>query len=274
MNSNIESPKQSLKPSISNNQEIYMLRKLLPWKDLETKTFIDNFDHNLFTTLLFHKIEKYQKEELFLLGKDEIKDQRLPDENLVAAYIPMEELILMDVEKIKQIFPLALREIGFLNCLIHELVHSASYHSLQESNQKDYYKRVLQVGFDTSMLQIDSKERISRERKWEFWNEGVTELFTRELLGEYIKYKGLEKEYMKYIQESEDNKDILIRSHNVNEVNSIIETLSKKLNQEKPFIKEAIFRGMFEGEDYLEEDIKKELDALFYKGFTGILSRK
>lgn len=250
------------------------LRKLLKWKDLETKEITESFDHKLLINLFIKKLSTYQIEEFHYLEKDDIKDMRIWGPQL-ATYRPGDEVILIDVDKFKEIYPKEHWNVAFAHTVCHEQTHAFSHHACEITEDIEYVKRIDQVGFERQILNFDkSKEEVMyREVLMNFWNEGVTELFAREILMDYVAYKGLQEEYDSFV-EITSPKEMQMYPDNVAEVLRVIQKISKKTGHNNELVKQAVFRGMFEGEDYLNPEIKEALDNFFYKGFTKTLSKK
>ena len=245
------------------------LETFLQRKDKDFEKTISKIDFNILKKIFNRYGERCQINNISsrFVDKKFIRDRFLEDVDSIAAYFPSKHMIKVDVKMAKHTMPEKFFDLGFLHTICHEETHAISgkRHKLTENkveSQIGYEKRIHNTTYNES------------EILFTYFNEGVTELFARRILKEYLdsdQYFCEESDKKEFIQLIGKNhyikKDEQDYQEHVNFVNAIIINIAKATGFQETDIEDSLVRGMLEGENLQDPILKNEIEKATYTGF-------
>ncbi len=244
--------------SIDRERKIDLLQNLIDRKFVNFENALDTIDFKLLESLFQKRIHPYFNKENFISRWD-IAHEALSTS--FALYESKHKVIVVDYDSVASSDEKKINEYRLLHAVIHEETHALSNptHSINET--EDVYISERQIGFDQHKITIpkfDKEETYEidyenqkSQRIFHFFNEGVTEKFTREIFDEYATYKQFELT-------KEDKQEMLnIYDLNIQFFDLIVGYIAQKLHLEKQYITEAFYGSMFKGEDLADPELQK-----------------
>lgn len=204
--------------------------------------------------------------ELNFLGKDRIR--HFTDGENEASYLIVQNLIALSYEKIK-------RDDQTIDLMVlHKLCH-------EEAHAVSRLREVLSLTEQGNNLNVEVESITSGYRQDELFralNEGVVERFAQEILNRYISADSTfadDSQRSLYTERSRENPKLL--TDYVNEVN-LVEILLKKIAQEvgvsEQLVWQALIRGLLEGEDFKDPQLKADFTDIFPNDFLEKLKNQ
>lgn len=253
-----------------------------PVKKIETGTevligAIEDINQEVLQSVFSERLARYGiTEAREILAKERIHFDLPQEKKNIAEYHRATKSFHFSPFWVKERFVGVDQRIAACMVACHEQTHYVSHHDCSIVSETDDEVVVReQVGMN-EIFKLGKKEMgtnnlaiVGSGQQFTFLNEGVTEMFAREVLGEYLQrdpeFASPDKQ-----QEFFDTLPKLELAYNpiVTVVEQLIKSVAKRTMVDEHTVREALYAAMFRGESMSDPVLVDAFDDLFGAGFT------
>lgn len=261
------------KPVSMSLSELVALREKEVQKILITS--LESINHEKLQLVFDRELKKYGVDKVRkLLPKSQFKMDLSSDHKNIAQYREKTQTIHISPHWVYERFNTVDMKIATCMIACHEQTHFMSYTACQIISENETEQVILkQLGVDEYYTHIsknnDLEPLIKNGRLFVFLNEGITEMFSREILREYL------KEDLSY--STKESVDIFFKelphlelAYNkvIPVVEELIRSVSYRVGINMTTVKEALYGAMLHGESISDPVLVQAFDEMFGNGFT------